>query len=251
MLKQKPERITYAQEKLITLIEERKLRRWCQDNGLTHSAIYRLALGEQVATYRIMASMCHLIAPIEWLFFTDEKLPYEPVLLPQWSYKNPSKYVLSHKYDYRTIAKKYNLETITAYNIFIAHRACPSPAFIKAACKETNPIEFFTDGEKEIKSLKEFIPDRGDIVSVDGKLIFVLTKQKTNEKHKCFSGCMIITNTKEGIELKDTISKGYICPFYIMSFNILPTEQRTLIEKTSEEISKKVMKKVVESFNLD
>lgn len=244
MLKQKPERITYAQQKLIQLIEERKLRRWCLDNGIMHSSAYRLALGEQTPTYKIIASTCHLISPIEWLFFTDEKLPYEPVLLPQWNCEVPCKFIKEHRFDYQTIAQKYNLEKSSAYNIFVAYRANPTPIFIKAACNETNPIDFFTDGEGEIKTLKEFIPERGDIVSVEGKIIFVITKQKLNEKNKSFSGCLIISENEKGIELKKSITKGFVCPYKLSSFNIELTTPRTLIEKAEEGIIKKVLDKV-------
>ncbi len=244
MLKQKPDRLTYAQEKLISLIEERKLRRWCLDSGITHSAAYRLALGEQVPTYRIIASMCHLIAPIEWLYFTDEKLPYEPVLVPQWTCERPCKYVKEHRYDYRTVAKKYNLEMSNAYNIFVAYRANPTPIFIREACKEVNPIEFFTDSDSDIKSLKEYIPNRGDIVSVEEKLIFVVTKQEQNEKNKTYTGCLIFPKSENGIPLSNSVSKGVICPYHMLSFKIIHTIPRTLIEKAEEGLVKTVMDKI-------
>ena len=100
MLKQIPERITYAQEKIIHLIEERKLRQWCMDNGLQHAAVYRLALGELNPSYKNICNMVHLIAPIEWLFYTDEKLPYEPKTVPQWNSDNKCKFIKEHKLDY-------------------------------------------------------------------------------------------------------------------------------------------------------
>ena len=244
MLKAKPERMTYAQEKLIKLIEERKLRKWCMDNGLTHSAIYRLALGEQVPTYKIIASMCHLLSPVEWLFYTDEALPYESVLLPQWDCRTPSKFVKAHRYDYKTIAEKYSLEELNAYNIFVAYRSNPTPAFIRAACDTTNPAEFFTDGEGEIKSLEEFTPDRGDIVSVDGKIVFVITKKEENEKNKSFSGCLVIQNSESGIELSGTAAKGKLLPHRPASFEIARTMPRTLIEKETAEFTEKAMREV-------
>ena len=244
MLKAKPERMTYAQEKLIALIEERKLRRWCMDNGLTHSAIYRLALGEQVPTYRIIASMCHLIAPIDWLFFTDEKLPYEAQLLPQWKCESPSKFVKSHRYDYKTIAEKYDLDMANAYNIFVAYRANPTPSFIRAACTETNPTDFFCDGEGKIKSLKEFVPDRGDIVSVEGKIVLVITKTEANEKNKIFTGCTILSESESGIKLESTVTKGFVSPHDLQSFSITHLVPRTLIEKTTTEFAEKVIEEV-------
>lgn len=247
MNKEIPERITYAQAKLIKMIEERKLRRWCIDNGIIHSAAYRLAIGEQVPTYKIMASMCHLIAPIEWLFFTDEKLPYEPVLLPKWSCEKPCKFVKNHHYDYKTIAQKYNLEESNAYNIFVAYRANPSPIFIKAACQEINPIEFFIDSNAEVKPLKEYIPERGDIISIDGKLLLIITKQKQNKKYNCFTGCLIVSE-EEGFELKGTQTKGYINSHKLFSFDINYNAHPTLIEKISEKIIEKVIKDLLKEL---
>lgn len=248
MLKAKPERITYAQVKLIKLVEERKLRRWCLDNGLTHSAIYRLALGEQIPTYRIIAAMSHLISPIEWLFFTDEKLPYEPVLLPQWQCKEPCKYVIAHRYDYKTIAEKYKLKQNNAFNIFVAYRANPTPAFIRELCSEVNPVDFFTSGTEQIKSLKDFVPDRGDIVSVEGKIVLVITRQDSNEKNKNFTGCTILSESAEGIELHNSVTKGKACPYDLQSFAITHLVPRTLIEKLPSDFTQKVLEQVKKNF---
>ncbi|MCR5252586.1 MAG: hypothetical protein K6C98_02600 [Treponema sp.] len=161
MLKETPERITYAQKKLLNLIEQRKLRSWCLENGVTHPSAYRLALGEQALTYKTMAQMCNLISPIEWLFFTDEKLPYEPVLLPPFPFDKPCKYVTEHKKDYKVIEQKYNLEHNQAFNIFVTHRTKPTPIFIRKVCDEVNPIEFFTPSEDALKSVIKFVPERG------------------------------------------------------------------------------------------
>jgi|GEM_PF-1306267 len=244
MLKAKPERMTYAQKRLITLIEERKLRRWCLDNGITHSGAYRLAIGEQPPTYRIIASMCHLIAPIEWLFFIDESLPYEPELLPLWSCKEPCKYVKEHRYDYKTVAAQHNLELSNAYNIFVAYRANPTPVFIRELCDEVNPSDFFTAGNGEIKSLKDFIPDRNDIVSIDGKIVLVITKAELNEANKIFTGCVIHADLKEGIKLENTISQGFVSPYNIQSFAITIHASRTLIEKVDAAFTEKVLAEV-------
>ena len=245
MLNQKPERLTYAQARLVKLIEERKLRRWCLDNGLTHTAIYRIAMGEQPTTYRIIASMCHLIAPIEWLFFTDEKLPFEPELFPKWTCETPPKYVKEHRYDYKTIAQKYELDSMNAYNIFGAYRTNPTPAFIRKLCIDgINPMEFFTDCDSEIKPLRGFIPQRGDIVSVDGKIICVITKKESNEKHKSFSGCQIIAKGADGIMLESTVTKGMIRTDMIQSFPIITSCFRTLIEKLSPDITERVLEEV-------
>ena len=53
-----PERITYAQKKLIDLIDKRQLKQWCDNNGLSHSAMYRIAIGDRYPTYSIISSIC-------------------------------------------------------------------------------------------------------------------------------------------------------------------------------------------------
>lgn len=248
MLKQKPERLTYAQKRLITLIEERKLRRWCLDNSVTHSAAYRLAVGEQLPTYRIIASMCHLIAPIEWLFFTDEKPPYEPMLLPQWTCEKPSKFVSAHRFDYKTIAERYGLEELSAYNIFVAYRANPTPAFIRAACDEADPADFFTDGTAETKSLKEYVPERGDIVSVDGKIVLALTRARAGSERKIFTGCAVVAECDGGIALHDTKTKGLVNPCSIHSFPVALTSPRTMIERAGDDVTEQVLEVVRENL---
>ena len=93
------------------------------------------------------------------------------------------------------------------------------------------------------ESLKEFVPERGDIVSVDGKVIMVITKQKENEKHKTYTGCLILSEAENSIELKKTNTKGFVCPYNIISFPIILTTPRTPIEKAEEGTVKKVMEK--------
>ena len=75
MGKERPERITYAQKKLLDLIDRRELRSWCTEHNLPHTTVYRLALGESIATYAMICSMVHLIPPAEWIYYTDEKIP--------------------------------------------------------------------------------------------------------------------------------------------------------------------------------
>ncbi len=208
MLKPVPSRITYAQQKIIKLIENRELRKWCAANGLTHSAMYRLAFGEQLPSYRIISSVCHLIAPIEWLFFTDEQLPYPPQLVPQWNAENICKFVKQHKFDYRATGEKYGLSELSAYNIFVAYRAKPTVELIKKACLEVNPIDFFTDGD--IPVLQNYVAKRGDIVSIDNTCVFVLSNKIQNEKEHSFIGCNITQPCEKGLKLENLSTKGYI-----------------------------------------
>lgn len=247
MLKQIPERITYAQEKIIHLIEERKLRQWCMDNGLQHAAVYRLALGELNPSYKNICNMVHLIAPIEWLFYTDEKLPYEPKTVPQWNPDNKCKFIKEHKLDYQEVAKKYGISELSAYNICVVGRAKPSLAFIRECCKDTNPIDFFTDGG-EIEEPKQFTPNRGDIINIQGNILFVLSKKEEVEKDNYLTACPIIKQNTNTIELNGLKIKGFINLKNIQTYMLGPRCKASFIETADEKITQNVMNEVREIF---
>lgn len=247
MLKQIPERITYAQEKIIHLIEERKLRQWCMDNGLQHAAVYRLALGELNPSYKNICNMVHLIAPIEWLFYTDEKLPYEPKTVPQWNPDNKCKFIKEHKLDYQEVAKKYGISELSAYNICVAGRAKPSLAFIRECCKDTNPIDFFTDCE-EIEEPKQFTPDRGDIINIQGNILFVLSRKKDVEKDSYLTVCPIVKQDEDVIELTDLKIKGFVNAKNIQTYKLGARCKASFIETASKDITKKILETVIKKF---
>lgn len=240
-----PERITYAQEKLIRLVDARKLRKWCQENGLSHSSTYRLALGEILPNYRVLASMCHLIAPIDWLFFTDEQRPYEPQLLPKWENKEPAKFIKEHRSDYREVAKRYGLTELIAYNIFVAHRKVPTMKLLRDSCAEVNPIEFFMPPDMEIT--QGYIPKKGDIVRArkDGDICLVITNSEKNSEFGSFTGCIIEENG-DGIELLGTVTRGFVNPRFLVSFRLDSPAPLVLIEKTEAELVEKVARMAAE-----
>lgn len=240
MLKAIPERLTYAQQRLIRLIEKRELRSWCVHNGLTHSAIYRIALNEKIPTYKIMCEMAHLIAPIEWLFYTDEKLPYKTQLVPAFDPKKTCKYIKEHRFDYKTIAEKYKISNLSAYNIFVTYKVKPSAAFMRQVCAEVNPIEFFIESTKE--HLENYIPERGDIISHNGDILFVLSTKTHTEKHKYVTGCLISSACMDGITLEKTHTKGTVNPYAIISFSFA-RPMPTLIETADKVSTKKIIKK--------
>ena len=250
MLKQIPERITYAQKKLINLIEERKLRQWCMENGLQHAAVYRLATGELTPSYKNICSMVHLIAPVEWLFYTDEKLPYEAQVVPQWNYNEQCKFVKEHKYDYKEVAKKYGITELSAYNICVAGRAKPSLAFIRECCKDTNPVDFFIDGE-EPSVPKTFVPDRGDIINIQGNILLVLSKKDASssaEKNSFLTVCPIVKKEEQSIELTGIKTKGFVNPKNIQTYLLAPRCQANFIETAPEEITQKVLEQARNIF---
>lgn len=253
MLKQIPERITYAQERIIHLIENRKLRQWCLENGLQHAAVYRLGIGELAPSYRNICSMTHLIAPIEWLFYTDEKLPYEPLVVPQWNPNEKSKFVKEHKYDYKEVAKKYGITELSAYNILVAFRAKPGLAFIRECCKDTNPIDFFIDGDEAVAP-KIFVPSRGDIINIQGNLLFVLSKKSDSEndendkKDTYLTVCPIVKQSENAIELSGTKTKGFVNPKNIQTYVLAPRCQANFIETAPDEITKTVLEQTRKIF---
>ncbi len=240
MLKQVPERITYAQDKIIRLIKERKLRQWCIENGLQHAVVYRLGTGELNPSYKNICSMVHLIAPIEWLFYTDEELPYKVQAVPKWNPNDRCKFIKGHKYDYKEVAKKYGLSELSAYNILVADRAKPSLAFIRECCKDTNPIDFFIDGE-EPSAPKSFVPDRGDIVNIHGNILFVLSKKENVEKDNYIAVCPIVQNDENSIELSGTKINGFINPKNIQTYVLGSRCQASFIESVQEGITLQVL----------
>lgn len=245
MLKEVPNRITYAQEKIIKLIQERKLRQWCMVNGLEHTSIYRIGIGEKPANYKIISAMVHLIAPIEWLFYTDEKLPFEPQILPVWNPEEKCKFIKEHKYDYKEIAKKYNLSEASAFKLFAdgAYRIKPSIAFMRECCKDTNPIDFFIDGEEPEERPAEkraFFPERGDIINLQENLYLVLSKKDTIKQQGCLT-CCPVTSIEGTIELKETKTKGFINPANLQTFFLSTRCQASFIETVPEKIIQSVL----------
>ena len=78
-------RITYAQQKLLALVEARQLRSWCLESNIPHASLYKLAVGQSVPTFKAISYLVPYFALDEWLFFTDEEIPYPIRTLPEWN----------------------------------------------------------------------------------------------------------------------------------------------------------------------
>ena len=78
-------RITYAQKKLLVLVEVRQLRSWCMERNLPHASLYKLAVGQSLPTFKAISYLVPYFAPAEWLFFRDEEIPYPIRTLPEWN----------------------------------------------------------------------------------------------------------------------------------------------------------------------
>ena len=233
MGKERPERITYAQKKLLDLIDRRELRSWCAEHNLPHTTVYRLALGESIATYAMICSMVHLIPPAEWIYYTDEKIPYEVKTVPAWDPEKPSAFIQNHRMDYKLVAEKYDLNLETAKNLFVNF------------CDEVDPIEFFTDFN--IKTTTRYFPDRGDIVTLSGKNMLVLSKKKDNIENSAIIAINIEESCKSGIPLSGTKTKGFVnlLGLNTQSYSRIEPE---FVEKVDEALLAEVIKAVRKVF---
>ena len=87
-------RITYAQQKLLALVEARQLRSWCLESNLPHATLYKLAVGQSVPTFKVISYLVPYFAPAEWLFFMDEEIPYPIRTLLEWNPDDTSVFIL-------------------------------------------------------------------------------------------------------------------------------------------------------------
>ncbi|MCQ2242530.1 hypothetical protein [Treponema sp.] len=185
-------KITHAKRYLLNLLAERKLNAWCKERNLPHTTIYTLAAEDLPPTYSIICKLLPYIEPAKWFYSEDEEIPYKMRLLPEWNPDDVSYFVRKHRYDYKDLISKYDLSDSTALNLFVNYRTKPSIMMIKKACAEVNPEEFFIEGD--VNEDGKFYPDRGDIVSISGKTMLVLSKEKINRKNKLFIGVEIENN---------------------------------------------------------
>ena len=110
------DRITYVQQKLFALVEACQLLR-------THASLYKLAVGQSVPTFKAISYLVPYFAPVEWLFFMDEEIPYPIRTLPEWNTDDTSVFIQQHKKDWKQTAQKYGIEEKNARNIFVNRRA--------------------------------------------------------------------------------------------------------------------------------
>ena len=87
-------RITYAQQKLLALVEARQLRSWCLESNIPHASLYKLAVGQSVPTFKAISYLVPYFSPAEWLFFMDEEIPYPIRTLLEWNPDDTSVFIL-------------------------------------------------------------------------------------------------------------------------------------------------------------
>ena len=239
MIKTVPARITYAQEKLLKLISERKLKSFALSNGLNHSILFGIAYGDRRPTYKLMASMSHLIPVIEWLFYTDEKLPYEPVLLPPNDLRGRmSRYIAAHQDDYEEQAEKYGLKKYSAENLFVRLITSPELGFMRKACDETDPADFFREAENAVEM--EYVPVRGDIIKMSSKNYFVVSMEIPDSIVLC-----PVSNVHKGVEITGKKTKGYVL---LEPFTVERRRRTYFVEKAGEKTTGAIMKGIRRIF---
>ena len=141
-------RVTYAQKKLLDLLQERKLKSWCEEKNVPHATLYKLATGNMVPSFIVMSSLVPYFAPAEWVYFTDEDIPYEVRTLEVWNPDDTSLFIKKHKYDYMEVEKKYEISEINARNIFVNRRANITLLQMRKMTKDVNPEEFFIPADE-------------------------------------------------------------------------------------------------------
>lgn len=200
------DRITYAQKKFRDLVEQSKFKSWCIEYNLPYELLHRIALGDRVPTYKLMCQTCDIIPPAEWLYFTDEKIPYKVQVVPKWDVEQDSFFIKAHKADYKEVCKKYDLEQIDGYNLFCTKRLRPSMVIIRKFIKDIDPILFFI-GTEEVITVLEY-PEAGDIITAQRKQYFSVSKKSFNEEKQKIIVAPVIakeiqTDTLITLELKD------------------------------------------------
>ena len=244
MNKEIPARITYAQKRLIIMIQKRELRSWCLEHNLEHASLYRIALGEKVATYKIVSSLVHLIPPAEWIYYIDEKISYELKTVPIWDSSKNCSFILKHKTDWQEVSKKYDVPLESCRNLFVNHRAKPSLLQIRKFALDTDPIEFFTEGDFVEDT---YIPERGDVVSISGKKVLVLSKQEYNIENKAIMCIYIEESCKNGTKFENSEISGEINLLSLTTITysrIMPK----FIVKLDDKLVQNVLDKVVSHF---
>ena len=131
-------RVTYAQKKLLNLLQERKLKSWCEERNVPHATLYKLATGNMVPSFIVMSSLVPYFAPAEWVYFTDEDIPYEVRTLEVCNPDDTSLFIKKHKHDYMEVAKKYEISETNVRNIFVNRRTNITLLQMRKMAKDVN-----------------------------------------------------------------------------------------------------------------
>jgi len=222
------EKMTYAQKFLYDLLNERTLKIWCDEKEVPYLVCYKIACGKSVPTYSAICQLLPYIPVTDWFYYENEDIPFKRRTLKEWDSNAISSFVRRHKHDYLDVGKKYGTTETYARNLFVNDRAKPTVNLIRAAALDgIDPAEFFTTGDSTDDG--KFYPDRGDIVSLSGKTILVLTKEKQNRLTHSLTGICLVDGKPDLLTLA-TITYTRIIP--------------ELLEKADSDLLENVLKDV-------
>ena len=122
---------------------------WCEERNVPHETLYKLVTGNMVPSFIVMSSLVPYFAPAEWVYFTDEDIPYEVRTLEVWNPDDTSLFIKKHKHEYMEVAKKYEISESNARNIFVNRRANITLLKLWKIAKDVNPEEFFIPADEK------------------------------------------------------------------------------------------------------
>jgi hypothetical protein len=80
--------VSYARRRLVTLIEERRFTSTARSYGVTASnvsSLYRMAVGKIGPSFIMIFNLRRHLAPVEWFYDEDEKLPEKKEFKPLYA----------------------------------------------------------------------------------------------------------------------------------------------------------------------
>ena len=87
-------RITYAQQKLLALVEARQLRSWCLESNIPHASLYKLAVGAERTHFQGNQLSCAVLCPCRMAFLYGRRIPYPIRTLLEWNPDDTSVFIL-------------------------------------------------------------------------------------------------------------------------------------------------------------
>ena len=108
-----------------------------------------------------------------------------------------------------------------------------------------NPEEFFVPADESVDGF--FYPERGDIVSLSGKNILVLSKNKDNSQNACFIGAVLESESDGAVHVKGDTVEGYVSVRNMSSFTY-SRRNPVLVDKVDDETVSSVLKMVRKLF---
>lgn len=197
--------ISRARLFLLDMLDKRELRKWCIVHGLSaqHVTAYRLAIGAQPISWKSIKKFGEFIPPIDWLYNSQEELPYERKTLEDDAEFDSGQSLFFEKFgnDAKAVAAKCRIDPLDAY-MMATSRKMPNIEFMRGCCNFTDPIDFFLPAT-EIAPEDYGVPERGEIIEAakGGGEFLVLTSSEETERSGRFMACAVVKDSDSGFPL--------------------------------------------------